>query len=63
VIDAVEQLAPDGFDNVENVLSYSQREASCVAARYSSHSRRASAAVGDGEADQSKTRSANSDRT
>jgi hypothetical protein len=23
----VEQLAPDGFDNVENVLSYSQREA------------------------------------
>jgi 2-polyprenyl-6-methoxyphenol hydroxylase-like FAD-dependent oxidoreductase len=27
VIDAVEQLAPDGFDNVENVLSYSQREA------------------------------------
>src|ERR1700720_1941839 len=26
-IDAVEQLAPDGFDNVENVLSYSQREA------------------------------------
>src|SRR5258705_824311 len=27
VIDAVEQLAPDGFDNVEHVLSYSQREA------------------------------------
>jgi 5-methylphenazine-1-carboxylate 1-monooxygenase len=27
VIDAVEQLAPDGFDNVEDVLSYSQREA------------------------------------
>ncbi|TMK42924.1 MAG: flavin-dependent oxidoreductase [Alphaproteobacteria bacterium] len=27
VIDAVEQLAPDGFDNVENVLSYTQREA------------------------------------
>ncbi len=27
MIDAVEQLAPDGFDNVENVLSYSQREA------------------------------------
>src|SRR5436305_14935299 len=27
VIDAVEQLAPDGFDNVENVLSYAQREA------------------------------------
>src|SRR6202158_6348419 len=27
VIDAVEQLAPDGFDNIENVLSYSQREA------------------------------------
>src|SRR3981081_3855199 len=27
VIDAVEQLAPNGFDNVENVLSYSQREA------------------------------------
>src|SRR5215831_9197585 len=27
VIDAVEQLAPDGFDNVDNVLSYSQREA------------------------------------
>jgi 2-polyprenyl-6-methoxyphenol hydroxylase-like FAD-dependent oxidoreductase len=27
VIDAVEKLAPDGFDNVENVLSYSQREA------------------------------------
>jgi hypothetical protein len=26
VIDAVEQLAPDGFDNVDNVLSYSQRE-------------------------------------
>jgi 5-methylphenazine-1-carboxylate 1-monooxygenase len=27
VIDAVEQLAPEGFDNVENVLSYSRREA------------------------------------
>src|SRR5436190_13495522 len=27
VIDAVEQLAPSGFDNVENVLSYAQREA------------------------------------
>jgi 2-polyprenyl-6-methoxyphenol hydroxylase-like FAD-dependent oxidoreductase len=27
VIDAVEQIAPDGFDNVENVLSYAQREA------------------------------------
>src|ERR1700748_2992542 len=27
VIDAVEQLAPDGFDNVEHVLSYAQREA------------------------------------
>jgi hypothetical protein len=27
VIDAVEQLAPDGFDNVDNVLSYAQREA------------------------------------
>lgn len=27
VIDAVEQLAPDGFDNVEHVLSYGQREA------------------------------------
>jgi 2-polyprenyl-6-methoxyphenol hydroxylase-like FAD-dependent oxidoreductase len=27
VIDAVEQLAPEGFDNIENVLSYSQREA------------------------------------
>jgi 2-polyprenyl-6-methoxyphenol hydroxylase-like FAD-dependent oxidoreductase len=27
VIDAVEQLAPDGFDNIEHVLSYSQREA------------------------------------
>src|SRR6201989_742901 len=27
VIDAGEQLAPDGFDNIENVLSYSQREA------------------------------------
>src|SRR6185295_4994068 len=27
VIDAVEQLAPDGFDNIENVLSYAQREA------------------------------------
>ena len=27
VIDAVEQLAPNGFDDVENVLSYSQREA------------------------------------
>ena len=27
VIDAVEQLAPDGFDNVDHVLSYSQREA------------------------------------
>jgi 2-polyprenyl-6-methoxyphenol hydroxylase-like FAD-dependent oxidoreductase len=27
VIDAVEQLAPDGFDNIEKVLSYSQREA------------------------------------
>ena len=27
VIDAVEQLAPDGFDNVDKVLSYSQREA------------------------------------
>lgn len=27
VIDAVEQIAPDGFDNVDNVLSYSQREA------------------------------------
>ena len=23
----IEQLAPDGFDNIENVLSYSQREA------------------------------------
>jgi len=27
VIDAVEQLAPEGFDNIEKVLSYSQREA------------------------------------
>jgi 2-polyprenyl-6-methoxyphenol hydroxylase-like FAD-dependent oxidoreductase len=27
VIDAVEQIAPDGFDNVEHVLSYAQREA------------------------------------
>ena len=27
VIDAVEQLAPDGFTNIENVLSYRQREA------------------------------------
>jgi hypothetical protein len=27
VTDTVEQLAPDGFDNVDNVLSYSQREA------------------------------------
>jgi 2-polyprenyl-6-methoxyphenol hydroxylase-like FAD-dependent oxidoreductase len=27
VIDAVEQLAPEGFDNVEHVLSYAQREA------------------------------------
>src|SRR3954454_11425594 len=27
VIDAVEQLAPNGFDDVEKVLSYSQREA------------------------------------
>ena len=27
VIDAVEQLAPDGFDDVEQVLSYAQREA------------------------------------
>src|SRR3954467_6003316 len=27
VIDAVEQIAPDGFDHVDNVLSYSQREA------------------------------------
>ncbi|CAN5158412.1 flavin-dependent oxidoreductase [soil metagenome] len=27
VIDAVEQLAPDGFDNVEHVLSYAHREA------------------------------------
>src|ERR1700761_559271 len=27
VIDAVEQLAPDGFDNIDNVLSYAQREA------------------------------------
>jgi 2-polyprenyl-6-methoxyphenol hydroxylase-like FAD-dependent oxidoreductase len=27
VIDAVEQLAPDGFDNIEHVLSYSHREA------------------------------------
>jgi 2-polyprenyl-6-methoxyphenol hydroxylase-like FAD-dependent oxidoreductase len=27
VIDAVEKLAPDGFDNVEKVLSYAQREA------------------------------------
>jgi hypothetical protein len=27
VIDAVEQIAPNGFDNVDNVLSYSQREA------------------------------------
>ena len=27
VIDAVEQLAPDGFNNVEHVLSYAQREA------------------------------------
>jgi 2-polyprenyl-6-methoxyphenol hydroxylase-like FAD-dependent oxidoreductase len=27
VIDAVEQLAPDGFDDVEHVLSYSHREA------------------------------------
>ncbi|WP_398470118.1 flavin-dependent oxidoreductase [Tardiphaga sp.] len=27
VIDAVEQIAPDGFDNVDNVLSYAQREA------------------------------------
>jgi 5-methylphenazine-1-carboxylate 1-monooxygenase len=27
VIDAVEQLAPDGFDNIDSVLSYAQREA------------------------------------
>ncbi|WP_445489718.1 flavin-dependent oxidoreductase [Rhodopseudomonas sp. RCAM05734] len=27
VIDAVEQIAPDGFDHIDNVLSYSQREA------------------------------------
>ncbi|MEH2471326.1 2-polyprenyl-6-methoxyphenol hydroxylase-like FAD-dependent oxidoreductase [Nitrobacteraceae bacterium AZCC 2161] len=27
VIDAVEQLAPDGFDNVDHVLGYAQREA------------------------------------
>ena len=27
VIDAVEQLAPDGFDDIDKVLSYSQREA------------------------------------
>ena len=27
VIDAVEQLAPDGFENVDSVLSYAQREA------------------------------------
>jgi hypothetical protein len=27
VIDAVEQIAPNGFDNVDNVPSYSQREA------------------------------------
>ena len=27
VIDAVEQLAPDGFTDIEKVLSYSQREA------------------------------------
>jgi hypothetical protein len=27
VIDAVEQLAPDGFDNVDHVLSHAQREA------------------------------------
>ena len=27
VIDAVEQLAPDGFDDVDKVLSYAQREA------------------------------------
>ena len=27
VIDAVEQLAPDGFDDIERVLSHAQREA------------------------------------
>ncbi len=27
VIDAVEQIAPDGFDHIDNVLSYAQREA------------------------------------
>jgi hypothetical protein len=27
VIDAVEQLAPDGFTDIETVLSYAQREA------------------------------------
>jgi 5-methylphenazine-1-carboxylate 1-monooxygenase len=27
VIDAVEQLAPDGFDDIEQVLSHAQREA------------------------------------
>ena len=27
VIDAVEQLAPNGFDDVERVLSYAKREA------------------------------------
>jgi 2-polyprenyl-6-methoxyphenol hydroxylase-like FAD-dependent oxidoreductase len=27
VIDAVEQLAPDGFTDIDNVLSYAQREA------------------------------------
>jgi hypothetical protein len=27
VIDAVEQLAPDGFTDIDKVLSYSQREA------------------------------------
>jgi 2-polyprenyl-6-methoxyphenol hydroxylase-like FAD-dependent oxidoreductase len=27
VIDAVEQRAPDGFDNIDNVLSYEERKA------------------------------------
>ncbi len=27
VIDAVDQLAPDGFTNIEDVLSYEQRKA------------------------------------
>jgi hypothetical protein len=27
VIDAVEQIAPDGFTDIDKVLSYSQREA------------------------------------